>query len=118
MRIVRTGARMVLDIIRQNVLPDRNYRLSAYSFSVTAEDSILLINMETGTILSLSDAEWNLIGAVKERPVNGAVLLEAGLADCVKYGFLVESDTDDYGRYKQLVLAKLAYITSDKKAGF
>lgn len=102
MRIVQTGDRMVIDIIQQNALPDRHYHLSTYSFSAAGDHSILLKNMETGMVISLSDAEWDRIGCLQEESVKGADLLEMGLEDCVKYGFLVEDDTDDYEQYKQL----------------
>ncbi|MBR0200362.1 MAG: radical SAM protein [Oscillospiraceae bacterium] len=102
MRILRVGDQTVVDIMQQSLLPDRDYRLSPYTFSAAGACGRLLKNMETGMILSLSDAEWSHIAPLKESTEKGTALLGAGLADCVKYGFLVESDTDDYAQYKQL----------------
>ena len=115
MIIVRNGNRMVLDIMQQSVFPDRDYRLNPYVFSAAEENGGLLKNMETGMVVSLSDAELRLIEPLEQESVKGAALLEAGLGDCVKYGFLVEKETDDYQQYRQL--CSLLPLLANEKPG-
>ena len=115
MIIVRNGNRMVLDIMQQSVFPDRDYRLNPYVFSAAEENGGLLKNMETGMVVSLSEAERRLIEPLEQESVKGAALLEAGLGDCVKYGFLVEKETDDYQQYRQL--CSLLPLLANEKPG-
>ena len=102
MKFVSTGNRMFVDIMHQSIVPDRDYRMNQYVFSVVEENVVLLKNMETGMIISLSTEEWHKIGALQEGSMKGAALRAAGLEDCVKYGFLVEKETNDYRQYGQM----------------
>ena len=113
MQILRSGNRMIVNIMQQSIIPDRDYRLSLYAFPAAGDNGGLLKNMETGMVISLSDAEWHMIGSLQEGSVKGASLLEAGLEDCVKYGFLAEKETDDYLQYRQL-RALLPLLANDK----
>lgn len=103
MKIPVEGDRRVVDIIRKKIVPDKRYRPSVFTYAFSAGRTHLLRNTLTGMTASLSDAEWTCAEGARKRPIRGAELTDAGLAELARYGFFVEEGADDYRQYETAV---------------
>ena len=45
MQILRSGNRMIVNIMQQSIIPDRDYRLSLYAFPAVGDNGGLFVNV-------------------------------------------------------------------------
>ena len=98
-----TGDKKATTIIRKKTKTDKQYRLSSFTYPFSEDGVHLLQSTLTGMTVSLANTEWAVVERARKQPIIGAELTSAGLEELVRFGFLVEKDTDDYEQYRQAI---------------
>lgn len=115
MKIISSGDRRVVSIVKKKVISDKLYRLSDFTCPFSEHGVYLLYSTVTGMTASLSEAEWTVVKCDGNDLPSGSLLAEAGLEALVQNGFLVEKDAKDYELYKQVV--SLLKLMPGEKSG-
>lgn len=115
LKVFLFGDRRIVSIIKKNVVSDKLYRLSDFSYPFSENGVFLLHNTLTGMTAALSKTEWSLVESGRDKLLTGSQLIENGLGALVQNGFLVEKDAKDFEFYKQVI--SLLKLMSDEKPG-
>ncbi|MBR2524425.1 MAG: 4Fe-4S cluster-binding domain-containing protein [Clostridiales bacterium] len=115
MMILKHDDKRVISILGHSKVDDKQvYRLSTYTYCYSSGPSHLIRSTLTGEVVSLSDAEWSLIGPETAGSVTGSAVIDNQLDDLVHRCILVKADEDDYKRYK-LAVSILKTMDKSKK---